>query len=167
VAVAAARKARVLWGSSFEDVGGGPFRPWIMALRGRSSGLEPAQLAALTGPEAPVLAEVVARLVSDECPRVMVPGDPEASRLRLFEAAASFLRRLGEDRLTIVVLDDLQWADGVSLLLLQHLAREVAGMRVLVVATYRYVDLARAIRSPPPSATSPASPPRCASPSPA
>ncbi len=41
----------------------------------------------------------------------------------------------------VLILDDLHWADTPSLLLLQFLAREVAAMRVVVVGTYRDVEL--------------------------
>src|SRR5262249_59189085 len=37
----------------------------------------------------------------------------------------------------LVVLEDLQWADRTSLLLLRHLAGEFARCRLLVVATFR------------------------------
>ena len=40
-------------------------------------------------------------------------------------------------------LDDLHWADKPSLLLLQHLARRFKGSRLLVVGTYRDVELDR------------------------
>ena len=50
----------------------------------------------------------------------------------------------------VVVLDDLHWADKPSLLLLQHLARELARMRILVVGTYRDTDLSRTTPSQPP-----------------
>jgi tetratricopeptide (TPR) repeat protein len=42
----------------------------------------------------------------------------------------------------IVLLDDLQWADAGSISLLFHLARHLAGSRILVVGAYRAEDLA-------------------------
>src|SRR5262249_811173 len=41
----------------------------------------------------------------------------------------------------LVVLDDLHWADTPSLLLLESLAREVGAARVLVVGTFRDVEV--------------------------
>src|SRR5262249_24937373 len=41
------------------------------------------------------------------------------------------------------VLDDLHWADKPSLLLLEFLARELRGSRLLVLGTYRDVELRR------------------------
>ena len=42
-----------------------------------------------------------------------------------------------------MLLDDLHWADKPSLLLLQHLARRFKGSRLVVVGTYRDVELDR------------------------
>src|SRR5205823_6001151 len=60
-----------------------------------------------------------------------------------FEAVSSFLRRAAEKQPLLLVLDDLHWADAGSLLLLEFLARELAGARILVVGTYRDVELSR------------------------
>ena len=43
----------------------------------------------------------------------------------------------------VLVLDDLHWADHPSLLLLEFLARELSGTRLLVVGTYRDMELSR------------------------
>ncbi|MGH7820373.1 MAG: ATP-binding protein, partial [Candidatus Binatia bacterium] len=51
------------------------------------------------------------------------------------------LRNLGNRAPVVVVLDDLHWAEKSSLLLLQFLAREIADARLLVLATYRDVEV--------------------------
>jgi predicted ATPase len=43
----------------------------------------------------------------------------------------------------MLVLDDLHWADKPSLLLLQFLARQLAGSRLLVAGCYRDVEVSR------------------------
>src|SRR6185369_3237309 len=43
----------------------------------------------------------------------------------------------------VLVLDDLHWADQPSLLLLQFLAREMGSARLLVIGTYRDIELGR------------------------
>jgi hypothetical protein len=43
----------------------------------------------------------------------------------------------------VIALDDLHWADKPTLLLLQHVARELSRTRVLVVANYRDTDITR------------------------
>lgn len=70
-------------------------------------------------------------------------ADPDAAQYRLFDAYAQFIAGISRIVPLVLVLDDLHWADKPSLLLLQHLARELAGMRVLVVGTFRDTDLVR------------------------
>ena len=43
----------------------------------------------------------------------------------------------------MLVIDDLQWSDKPSLMLLQFIARELSGARLLFVGTYRDVELNR------------------------
>jgi tetratricopeptide (TPR) repeat protein len=61
------------------------------------------------------------------------PGDPETDRYRLFEAVAGLLGELAGRGPLLLVLDDLQWADRPTLLLLRHLARspQATGLRIL------------------------------------
>ena len=43
----------------------------------------------------------------------------------------------------VIALDDLHWADKPTLLLLQHIGRELARSRILVVGNYRDTDITR------------------------
>jgi DNA-binding SARP family transcriptional activator len=134
--VAAAARARgvpVLWGSAHEDEGGGPFRPWAEALAGWSGADSPRQ-----SPEVvPDLASLLPAFDPGSAP------DPDAARLRMFEATTAALVRVAEASGTVLVLDDLQWADRPSLLLLQHLARQVHQAPLLVLAIHRDLGLTR------------------------
>src|SRR5262249_14202214 len=69
--------------------------------------------------------------------------DPEQARFRLFDSITTFLKNAAQNEPIVLVLDDLHWADKPSLLLLQFLARELRGARLLVVGTYRDIDLGR------------------------
>ena len=71
------------------------------------------------------------------------PAEPDVERLRTLDAAAALLQSAGEMAPVLLVLDDLHWADDLSLLLLRHLMRSDAGMRLLVVATYRDTEPSR------------------------
>ena len=53
------------------------------------------------------------------------------------------LATVSEDQPVVLVLDDLQWADKGSLLLLRHLAAADQAMRVLVLGTYRDSELSQ------------------------
>jgi len=70
------------------------------------------------------------------------PLSPEHSRDRLFEAVSQFVTNISREGPLLVVLDDLQWTDQSSLLLLHYLARGVYRESLLLLGAYRdaYVD---------------------------
>ena len=55
-------------------------------------------------------------------------------------SALAFLKLASQKQPLVLVLDDLHWADQPSLLLLQFLARELSGGRLLVMGTYSLTD---------------------------
>ena len=63
------------------------------------------------------------------------------ARFRLFDSTATFLRNAAHDQPIVVILDDLHAADTPSLLFLEFLAGQMADMRVLLIGTYRDVEL--------------------------
>jgi predicted ATPase len=68
--------------------------------------------------------------------------DPDSERFQLFEAIADWLAVAGGDGASLLVLDDVHWADAGSLHVLRHLIDRAPG-GVLVVGTYRDTDVAR------------------------
>jgi len=70
------------------------------------------------------------------------PLSPEHSRHRLFEAVTQLITNISVEAPLLIILDDLQWTDQSSLLLLQYLAREVYKEALLILGAYRdtYVD---------------------------
>ena len=69
------------------------------------------------------------------------PEDPDpAARHRLFDAVAAFLEHEADDRPVLLAIDDLQWADAATVVLLRHLLRTLADTRLLVVVTARDHD---------------------------
>ncbi len=142
------RGAQVLWGASHEASGAPPFYPFIQV--GRHWGQANANdLSVLT----PLMASGGGDLVRlfPELRQLVPPGfvEPPAvteaasAQFRLFEAYTSFIAAISGRQPTVVTLDDLHWADKPTLQLLQHLARSLARMRVLVVCTYRDTDITR------------------------
>jgi class 3 adenylate cyclase/tetratricopeptide (TPR) repeat protein len=67
--------------------------------------------------------------------------DADTERFLLFAAVVGLLAMVSEQQPVVLVLDDLQWADKGSLLLLRHLAASDQPMRVLTVGTYRDTEL--------------------------
>jgi tetratricopeptide (TPR) repeat protein len=139
------RGGQVLWGRARESAGAPAYWPWIQIggsweatndLSAGGFGGSP-EIAAALVPLFPAL-----RRLMPDLPELAPLHDAEAAQFRLFQAYTDFLRSVADPPL-LVILDDLHWADKPSLLLLQHLAQELASMRVLVVGTYRDTDLAR------------------------
>ncbi|MEE2777118.1 MAG: protein kinase [Acidobacteriota bacterium] len=138
------RSARVIWGRCHEGDGAPPFWPWVQIVRDYVADHEPHELMADFGHSAGDIAELVPDL-REALPGVQAPPqlDPEQSRFRLFDSLTSFLRLASERAPLVLVLDDLHWADEPSLLLLQFVAREIGRARLLLVGTYRDVELRR------------------------
>ncbi|MFG1815761.1 ATP-binding protein [Kribbella sp. NPDC049174] len=63
-------------------------------------------------------------------------GDAGA-RARLFVSVIDALQQVSGDDPIVLILEDLQWADGASLLLLRTVIDALPGLRVLLVATCR------------------------------
>ncbi|MEK6227413.1 MAG: AAA family ATPase [Chloroflexota bacterium] len=66
-----------------------------------------------------------------------------ADRYRLYSAFTSLLGDLARERPTVIVIEDLHWADEASLELFPHLARKLRDVPLLLVGTYRSDELHR------------------------
>ncbi len=69
------------------------------------------------------------------------PIGPEQERERLFEAVLQFVENVSKESPLLLVLDDLQWADPSSLLLVHYLAQGVRKEPLLVLGAYRNTDV--------------------------
>ena len=61
--------------------------------------------------------------------------EPEQARFRLFDSITAFRKFASQRQPLVLVLDDLHWADQPSLALLQFVASELSGARVLIIGT--------------------------------
>src|SRR5262249_32402129 len=140
IARASVPAGRVVWGSCPEQSGAPAYWPWVRAVGAYVAERDPEMLAAELGADAPEIAQLVPT-VRERVPHLSlpVPSGPDESRFRLFDAMEAFLRRASADVPLLIVLDDLQWADAASLQLLAFLARELRGMRLLLLASHRPV----------------------------
>jgi eukaryotic-like serine/threonine-protein kinase len=136
--------ARVLTGSCYEGDGAPAFWPWLQIIRSYSQELEPEKLLSIMGPGAADIAQVVSD-IRKRLPDLAHPPtlEPEQARFRLFDSVTTFLKNASKVQPLVVILDDLHWADKPSLLLLQFLARELKDARILVIGTYRDMELGR------------------------
>jgi DNA-binding SARP family transcriptional activator/tetratricopeptide (TPR) repeat protein len=141
-AVARERSATVLWGRCWEAGGAPAYWPWVQALRSYIAELDAAALGERLGARGSEIAQFLPEL-RERLPDLPVPAAPdsEGARFRLFESTADFIKRAAADTPLVFVLDDLHAADTPSLLLLRFIAGEIAGARVLVVGTFRDVEI--------------------------
>ncbi len=139
------RGAAVLWGRCYESEGAPPYWPWVQAIRDYVRGRDPEQLRSEMGAAAAEIAEIVPD-VRQRIPDVGEPPlleDPRQARFRLFDSLTAFLKSAARAQPLVFVLDDLHWADEGSLRLLEFVARELAGVRLLLIGTYRDIELSR------------------------
>jgi class 3 adenylate cyclase/tetratricopeptide (TPR) repeat protein len=138
------RGAQVLTGRCYETQGAPAYWPWVQVVRSHAHARDPDDLRSELGSGASVIAQVVpevaARVVGLDAPPVL---DPEQARFRLFDSITSFLKNAAQRQPLLLVFDDLHWADEPSLILLRYLAAEMTVARIVVVATYRDVELGR------------------------
>src|SRR5919201_2902598 len=134
--------AVVIFGHCPEEVGA-PYAAWIEALsyfveHGPASVL--ASHVERHGGELARLVPALARRVPGAPQPVQT--DPETERYLLFSATVGLLERVSATWPTVVVLDDLHYADAPTVALFKHVITETHGQRLLVLGTYRDSDLA-------------------------
>jgi ATP/maltotriose-dependent transcriptional regulator MalT len=104
-----------------------PFGVWVDALADYAGALGVDRLERLVGDQLPELAAVL--------PGVGTPAGLQDERFRTHRALRALLAGLARTRPTVLVLDDLHWADDASLEALAHLLRRPArGPLVLALA---------------------------------
>ena len=139
------RGAQVLSGRCYEGGGAPPYWPWVQAIRSYVREIDPDELRRQMGSSASVVSEIVTDVV-DRLPETRPPApmdDPESARFRLFDSITSFLKSASQSQPIVIVLDDLHWSDRPTLTFLEFIARELSQSRVLLLCTYRDMELNR------------------------
>jgi tetratricopeptide (TPR) repeat protein len=134
--------AHVLWGRCYEGETPRPYGPFAEVIAEHAARAAADSLRADLGVGAGPLARVVPAL-RERVPDIPEPValQPDEERVRLFDAVAQFLIALSARAPLVVVLDDLHWADGDSIGLLRHVGRIAARERLLLLGTYRDVEV--------------------------
>ena len=145
--IAEQRGARVLWGRCYEGEGAPPYWPWVQPIRTYIQDEEPENIESVMDAGAADIAEIVPQL-RQKLPDLQPPPslEPSAARFRLFDSITTFLKNASSTsggRPLVLILDNLHWADRTSLLLLEFLAPELERSHILVLGTYRDVDVSR------------------------
>jgi DNA-binding SARP family transcriptional activator len=114
-----------------------PFGPWVEALR---TALDEPGRAALDGLDPLSRAELV-RLLPELAEPGRKPPGPADDHLRLFGAVARVIEALAATGPVVLVLEDLHWADEMSVRLLGFVARRIERQPCLLIATARTEEL--------------------------
>ena len=128
--------ALVLYGAG-DAVARTPYGPFTQAFEHLVRIVDPVELRSVLGSAGGELT----RLLPDLSARLGRPAepakaDPDTERHRLHTAVTDLLDAIGRRHRIVLVIDDAQWADAPTLLLLRHLTR-AAGGPVLLLATFR------------------------------
>lgn len=136
--------ATVLYGRCDEDVVT-PYQPWVEALGHLLEHADGDLVAAHVEACGRVLGRVVpqldGRVVSLSAPAPAASADADVERHLLFAAVVDLLARASSERLVVLVLDDLHWADPSTVQLLGYLLTVDPAMRILVIGTFRDSDI--------------------------
>jgi AAA ATPase domain len=134
---------RVLWGRCWEGGGAPPFWPWTQMIRALTEGLDEQTLASWLGAAGTAHVAQLVPGLAERLGTTTIPAAPsyesDATRFSLFEAVTGLFRQAASVQPLLLILDDLHAADDPSTLLLQFLARDLRGARLLVVGTFREV----------------------------
>jgi pilus assembly protein CpaF len=137
VAVEAASKGWLVLSGRCMEHDGAPYAPFREVLATAVAGGTSKALHDAAGANGPLLSQLVPSL------RQKVRGMPAQSevgadklREQLFRAIFDFLTDVQAKRPLLIVLDDLQWADEATVLLLRDLAERVGSSHMVMIGTY-------------------------------
>src|SRR5262245_3408220 len=139
---ARAEGAMVLWGRCYEGEAARPYGPFAEALTEYVRRAPAETLRADLGLGAAPLTRLVPEL-RERLPDLPEPValQPDEERVRLLDAVAQGLLALAARAPTVVVADDLHWADHGTVAMLRHVARFARRGRLLVLGAYREVEI--------------------------
>lgn len=131
----------VLWGGCSEADLSLPYLPFLEAIGNYLATSDLASVREQLGPVRRELAPLFPQLEPDSISRDQ--GDASQAKLRLFEAILALLRVPADKKGVLIVLEDIHWADASTRELLDYLPRRLAGMRMMILGTYRTDELHR------------------------
>jgi tetratricopeptide (TPR) repeat protein len=120
-----------------------PYLAFVEALRSYVLNRDPKDLKEELGSGASDVARIISEIRERLKIKLRPQKDPEEERYRLLQAVTSFLSNAAAVQPMMVVLEDLHDADKGTLDMLTHVSRNLAGARLLIVGTYRDVEVDR------------------------
>ncbi|MCI0890271.1 MAG: AAA family ATPase, partial [Chloroflexi bacterium] len=141
---AAEAGATVLWGRCYEGEWTRPFAPFAEAIEEYGRITDSFALREDLGPGAGSIARLAPELHEhlSAIPEP-VPLQADEERFRLLDEVTQLLIAASTRAPLVLVLDDLHWADKSTIEMLRQVARSASRHRILLVGTYRDVELDR------------------------
>jgi hypothetical protein len=138
------RGGRALVGHCYEEGSLSlPYLPFVEALRSYVISRETSELQKELGTGAADVARIVSEVRERLKLKLRAPKDPDEERYRLLQSVTGFLANAAAVQPLLVVLEDLHDSDQGTLEMLTHVSRHLAGTRLLIVGTYRDVEVDR------------------------
>ena len=134
---------RIARGQCVEQYGvGEPYMPLLEALTQLGQGAESQQLLALLHRLAPAwLAQLPALLTAEERTRIQGETTQGLTQQRMLREMAQALVALTTDAPLVILIEDLHWSDASTLDLIAAIARGTEPARLLILGTYRPVEM--------------------------
>jgi serine/threonine protein kinase/tetratricopeptide (TPR) repeat protein len=120
-----------------------PYLAFVEALRSYVLSRDPKDLKEELGSGAADVARIISEIRERLKIKLRTQKDPEEERYRLLQGVSEFLTNAGAVQPMLIVLEDLHDADKGTLEMLTHVSRNLAGARLLIVGTYRDVEVDR------------------------
>src|SRR5215207_9554901 len=137
------RGMRVLTGHCVEMSGAPPYLPYVemieQAITNPRSPLALRQALGDVAPEIARIAPALRRVFPDIAQHVELPA--ELAPRYLWNSLSEFIGRAAQVQPLLLVLEDLHWTDESTLLLTEYLAPRLPEMPVLMLGTYRDVEV--------------------------
>ncbi|HET9143627.1 ATP-binding protein [Actinophytocola sp.] len=123
--------ALVLGGTCWDSAGAPDYWPWVQVIRGLRRGATPEEYAAAETAAGSGLAVLLGESQRAE----------GSEGFALYDAVTTALVSVSHSRPVVVVLEDLHWADTASLRLLEFAAQHTWFERLVLIGTYRDVEV--------------------------
>ncbi len=141
--VADAKRMALLVGHCSEHDEAVAYLPFVEILENfidRAS--NPDVLRTALGDQGPELARLIPKLKT-MLPELPPPLDlpPAQARRHLFNCFFDFVARIASEQPTLMILEDLHWADDSTLSLLNHFTQRLSDLPLMVIGTYRDPEL--------------------------
>lgn len=114
-----------------------PYQPFITAIQHRVAHRQTLYFPPELMPDLAELGRFIPALRRHAPERAPIEDEPEVDRYRLFAAVTRLLAFVAREHPVVLILDDVQWADASTVLLLAHMLQDPEPVQLLVVATMR------------------------------